>query len=220
MSYPNILPANATDEMRAVDQIGALSCDKLSKSDFNLLPQSCKKELLPHLAYMYDLDISGLETQEIRDYISNAFEIKKYQGTPHAVKLSLKSKFTESKINEWFEDKTLEPFHFKAHLTLQVNSKKIYDTLTFNKVKQLINSSKNARSVFDGFDLKIPDGTVNIKSRVGGVFNVKLQNRLSLNSSVNIKSQTGGIFNIKLQNAIALNSSANINISGGTQWTI
>lgn len=249
MSYVNLLPSNTSDEMRAVDEVASQRIDLLSKSDFNLLPQSCKKELLPHLAYMYDLDISGLQEQGIRDYISSAFEVKKYQGTIYAVRLSLKSIFNEAEIIEWFEDKNdvLEPFHFKANLVMKSNTSTSYDPMKFEKAKQLINASKNARSVFDGFNVKLPDvivasnlqsagvsniqlknelkfkdGLCEIKSQVGSVANIQLKNKLKFkNGLCNIKNQIGGVLNIELKNELKFkNGSCKIKILGGCIWTI
>ena len=149
MSYVNILPSNTSDEIRAVDKIGSSSIVKLSKSDFNLLPQSCKKELLPHLAYMYDLDISGLEEQKIRDYISSAFEIKKYQGTPFAIKKVFEALKIKATLNEWFKYAG-EPFHFKVDLSLEDKE------ITPNRANILIswlNTFSNVKSVLDELSL-------------------------------------------------------------------
>ena len=193
MSYVDILPSNVSDEIRAVDQVGSSSIDKLSKSDFNLLPQSCKKELLPHLAYMYRLDINGLKEQEIRDYISATFEIKKYQGTHYATRLALQSIFSEALLVDF--DENLEPYYFRADVKVQ--SKKAYGEDNFLLAIKLIDESKNARSKFDSFNLKMPLIGTNTHINTGGTQNIKMNNELHFKDAVvQINIQGAGLWTV------------------------
>ena len=187
INHIDLLPSNSSTSIRAVDKIGSATIEKLDKSDFNLLPQSCRKELLPHLAYMYDLDISGLSEQATRDYLSSVFDIKRHIGTVRSVQLALKSIFLDSKIIEWTENTSLEPFHFQADLYIDADSTKAYSPFSFQKAKQMIEVSKNTRSVFDGFLVNYPLVRSEIFIQCNTISSIELANKIDLKNEINLK---------------------------------
>jgi phage tail P2-like protein len=196
MSYKDLLPKNVSEEQRAVDQAMHERLEKLKQADFNMLPMSCDVSLLPHLAYMFSLELGGLDIEEQRKYISGAMDKYRHDGSLKAVKNVLEVVFGKAVIKRWFEYDG-EPHHFRANLTLKADPSKVYDKAKFDTAKALLNSARNEQSVFDGFDIKVPDALGEYKLNGGGVMDVKLKNELNLKAV-----------------------EANINITGGVMWTI
>ena len=141
----NLLPPNATKELRAFEETLEQQLVKLQGINLDLNPLTCKKEILPHLAFLYSLDISSLSIDEQRQYIHNAFEIRKYKGTPYSIKKEFESFNIDASLIEWF-DYAGEPYHFKVDIALR--DKEITTTLMKHLLKH-INKSKNERSVLD-----------------------------------------------------------------------
>ncbi len=139
------LPPNASKQNRAVDKTLEHRVEELNKSDFNLLPQSCRAELLPHLAYMLSVDIVGLDEREQRVLIQNALEVRRHQGTPFAIKKMFESLNMQAEVSEWFSYGG-EPYHFSLDLILE--NKEITQKRVRSIHKQLA-FAKNARSVLD-----------------------------------------------------------------------
>ncbi|WP_324171981.1 phage tail protein I [Sulfurimonas sp.] len=191
----SLLPPNATKELRATDTVLGARIEALKELDLDLNPLTCKKEILPHLAFIYSLDISNLSVDEQRQYIHNAFEIRTHQGTLYSVKKALKLIFNEATIKEWF-NYAGEPYHFKADLILSADVSKIYDEAKFKKTNFLLNLAKNTRSVFDGFELSLPNAKGNINLMGGGVFDVHIQNELDFNTGANFKLYGGVVWTV------------------------
>lgn len=193
----NLLPPNATKELRAVDKTLEFRLVKLKDINLDLNPLTCKEEILPHLALIYTLDISNLDVSEQRQYIHNAFELRRHQGSLWSTRKALELIFSEAVITEWFEDATLEPYHFRADLTLSTDLTKIYDQAKFKKSSNLLNLAKNERSVFDGFELKIPSARGDTNLTGGGLINVNMQNNLEFNYGLtDIKIAGGAIWTV------------------------
>ncbi len=195
-NYTNLLPSNSSLKQVALDKTISARIQNLKQADFNLLATTCKEEFLPHLAFLFSLDITNLKQQEQRDLIKNAYEIYRYAGTAYSVKLALQSIFSTAEIKTWLEDESLEPYHFTSNLTLSSDVSKKYDSKKFAKVKELLEISKSKRDVFDGFSLKFANAKADIKVQVASVLNLKLSNTLNLNSSAKIKIIGGVVWTI------------------------
>lgn len=191
----SLLSSNATQELRAIEETLEQQSIKLRVIDLNLNPLECKKELLPHLAFMYSLDIANLSVDEQRQYIHNAFEIRRHQGTLYSVKKALELLFSEASIREWF-DYAGEPYHFEANLVLSTDVSKVYDEAKFKKTDELLNLAKNTRSVFDGFEISLPISKVNTNVIGGGVFDVCINNELDFNTEANFKFYGGVVWTV------------------------
>ena len=98
----SILPPNATETDIAVANL-FLNKLNIDNSNISILPLTAKAEILPHLAVMFDVDISNLEESEARIYIHNALEIHKYKGTVYAVKKAINTVFEIAELVEWFD---------------------------------------------------------------------------------------------------------------------
>jgi phage tail P2-like protein len=141
----NLLPPNASTELRAFEETLEQQLVKLQGISLDLNPLTCKEELLPHLAFLYSLDISSLSVEEQRQYVRNAFEIRRYAGTPYSMKKTFESFNIDASLEEWF-DYEGEPYHFKVSLSMR--DKEITLSLA-NKLRGRINETKNIRSVLD-----------------------------------------------------------------------
>lgn len=143
--YQNILPANATQIQKALDQIASKTIDKLNESNYDLFAKTCKKEVLPHLAYLYDVNIVGLSENETRHLLSNAFTIKRYAGTIKAIKTVLSSFNLDASVQEWYEYSG-KPYHFK----IVINSVGVaYSVKELQALEKHINIAKNERSILE-----------------------------------------------------------------------
>jgi phage tail P2-like protein len=217
----SLLPLNTTDEQLALEQVGSKHLD-FDLKNLTTIPKDTPVEILPYLAYMLDVDIKSLEVSEQRILIQNALEIHRHKGTIRSVKLALKSIFNNAEISEWFNNSNLEPYHFEVIFSLRANDKTSYSEAKFRKVEKLINSSKNVKSVFNGFNLKMPLIGTNTYIAVGRTSNLKLKNELTFKKSeVPLIIGVGGKTDIKMRNDLAFKQSqVQINIQGAGIWTV
>jgi len=220
MSYINLLPPNATKLEKACDKVGSLRLQELKKTTYDLFPLTCNKKFLPHLAYIYSLDISNLSEDEIRELIGSAFDIKRHQGTVSSLQKALESISYKAIKKEWYEYGA-EPYHFMVDLILKIDSDKKFGDSKFKKMKQLIEMSKNARSVFDYFNIKLEDSFYHFKFFGANTTNLKLKNEINFKKQTQkIKVYSNSNIKIDLNNKIDFDMSTNFKIKGGVVWTI
>ena len=114
------------------------------------LASSCPESLLPVLAASFDVDIDGLNENEARELIKNAFEIHYYSGTFYSLNKALSALYADAKVKEWFDYAGL-PYHFKLELDASKNG---VSPQTLKRSDEIINTYKNVRSVYDGASIK------------------------------------------------------------------
>ena len=243
-----LLPSNSS--LR--EQKFASFLDEMAKEDYDVLsicPLECKASLLPHLALWLRVDISDLEESEAREYIKKAIQTKTKKGTVGAVEEVLKSIFSEAVLKEWFEDDSLKKGEFKAHLTIKPDPSLKYGEKKFEAIKRLINQTKNVRSHFAGFDVKMPLSVGKYNYIATNSYTINLSNELKnkeLNKSLDFKTATtttislnnranqdfksdvkitlkkGGVVDVSLENDISYISDKEIDFKliGGVVWEL
>lgn len=165
-----IVPNNEPQNIKALEQIGSNCLEHCDLDTINVLPKFARRELLPYLALMFDVDITGLEEKQARNLIANAIEIHRYGGTLYAVKKALSVCFDSFEIKEWFAFNG-EPYTFK--IQVKINEAEIFKAEKFLKAKKIIANVKNERSKLLGIEVKFPKGSTNIFSGVGVVCGVR-----------------------------------------------
>lgn len=183
-----LLPQNESEALKGLDGIFE-SASTLDISGVTILPQNARTELLPYLAHMFDVNISGLSESESRALIANSIEIHRYQGTLYSVKKVLLSIFSEAEILEWF-DIGGDPYTFNAKVTIGVSLDAVFDAKKFEKCRELINSAKNARSQFLNFYVELP----------------KSKGLIGADTGLNWKTDTSGQTDLKQSSGGALNN--------------
>jgi len=216
----SVLPPNVTKGQKALDNTTLKRLD-FSLEDLTTLPQLAPIQLLPTLAQMFDVNISGLQENEQRILIANALEIHRYKGTLYAVKKAIEVSFDEAFIMEWF-DHNKKPYTFDVKVNIKADTSLVFGAFKFIKARELINSSKNARSHFDDFILDITQAKGNLEVAGGGISNIKLANDLVIDYSLlDFKNFGGGVIDMSLNNKFEIMPIFNeINIKGAGVWTI
>ena len=200
----SILPPNATDSQKALESATLKRLD-FSLEDLTTLPQYAPVQLLPYLAQMFDVNISGLQEAEQRILIANALEIHRYKGTLYAVKKAIEVSFDEAFIMEWF-DHDKKPYTFDVKVNIKADTSLVFNASKFVKARELINSSKNARSHFDNFIIELPSAVGDIQKAETANFDVTLESKLIMRDIDNNTDISAGTnFNIDLSSQAFLN---------------
>lgn len=151
--WVTLLPSTSLPIERALDAIAARQFS-LSLAAVDRNPLTCDAALLPYLAYQWRVEIDGLKEEEQRRLIFNAKWIRKYEGTPYAVKKALGSVFEGASLNEYSGDRV---FEFSAVIPLIADAHAVYDSEQFARAVKLVNRVKNARSRLTDFDIAMPE---------------------------------------------------------------
>jgi len=140
-----LIPINESLDLKAVDETMHKRFECLKDFDLNLFPLLCKKEYLPHLSFMFDVDINSLDEQKTKELLSCAITLKKYIGSVYYLEEMLKLLFTDTKVFEWFSYSG-EPYYFKVEVKAEKNpiTKEFYE-----KLEKAIAEYKNVRSVLE-----------------------------------------------------------------------
>lgn len=217
-----LLPQNESSTLKGLDTVFE-SASTLDISGVTILPQDARAELLPYLAHMLDVNISGLSETESRALIANAIEIHRYQGTLYAVKKVLLSVFSEAEILEWF-DIGGEPYTFNAKVTIGVSLDAVFDTKKFEKCRELINSAKNARSHFLNFYVELPKskGLLGCDTGLNWMTDTSGQTDLKQSSGADLSLACASVQRVESQKDLLLHKSTGFefNAIGGITWRI
>lgn len=134
------------------DRLGSLDLTPL----LIYLVDNVEITVLPHLAEQFH--ILGNEgwlfastDKEKRELIKNAVQIHRYKGTKFALEKVLETLNLNGKIVEWF-DYSGDPFHFKVILELSTRG---FDKTTENQLLDLIDETKNVRSVMEKIEINL-----------------------------------------------------------------
>jgi phage tail P2-like protein len=142
-----LLPAHKNNIQKALDVLSGEWFEALDLSVISILPLTCPKEILAHLAESFDVDISGLNEQQTRELLQDAFKIHYYAGTPYSIKRALAIVFKHAGIQEWQEYEG-NPYYFR--ITVESNPDIIGINLTLlEKLVSTAKRYKNARSLIE-----------------------------------------------------------------------
>jgi len=148
-------------------------------------PESCPEAFLGHLAWALSVDEWDdhwpVETK--RQVCKTAVEVHRHKGTVYAVKTALESVFTDVVLDD--QPEALAPFEFQANVTIKGTDSAIYDAQLFSTATKLVAHAKNARSHFKGFDIAMPDGSLNLNKTDAVAMNLNLSNDLTLQATTN-----------------------------------
>ena len=155
----SLLPNHKSKFDKKIDLLFGVRFEDLDIGVINTLASSAPKSLLPILAASFDVDIDGLNENEARELIKNAFEIHYYSGTFYSLNKALSALYADAKVKEWFDYAGL-PYHFKLELDASKNGVSLQ---TLKRSDEIINTYKNVRSVYDGASIKAT-AIVNLKA--------------------------------------------------------
>ncbi len=168
-----LVPKNENKKIKSIDEAIDNRFKLLNEFDLVLFPKTCKKELLPHLAFLFDVDINFLEEDEARKLLNKAITLKIYAGSVYALRTALKAIVNRVKVIEWF-DYEGKPYHFKVEI--DSTTKEITKELV-QKLNLQIKHTKNVRSTLDELSLSyIQQHTVGFTS--GGVGEVFINSKM------------------------------------------
>jgi phage tail P2-like protein len=140
----SLLPKNENKEIQCLSDIYGAFLDDLPLEEISILPKGEKPaitKILPILAHMFAIDITGIEENKARDIIQSALLIHRRKGTVWALKELLK-KYGEAELIEWF-DYDGKPYHFKVDFSASDYEIK---PQFLEKLRQDIEKDKNLRS--------------------------------------------------------------------------
>ena len=148
--FPTVLPPNATDVERAIDSASAATLVRLPVHLIRWVknPDLCPAELLPWLAWEYQVDTWNTDwtEQQRRDAIKRAVYVHRHRGTVAAVKRALIDSPFGTNIVEWFEQAAPgDPYTFR--LNVQQKDLPVSD-LSHQDLKAAVLRAKNLRSWF------------------------------------------------------------------------
>ena len=147
----SLLPNHKSKFDNKFEELFGVRFEDLDIGVINTLASKAPKNLLPVLSASFDVDIDGLNENEARELIKNAFEIHYYSGTFYSLNKALKALYSDVRVREWFEYKG-EPYHFKLELDASKNG---LSPQILKRSDELINKYKNVRSVYDGASISI-----------------------------------------------------------------
>lgn len=164
MTFQTLLPPNATDGERALEEVMSHVGDEPIDIRTVKNADTCPLKLLPWLAWENVVtywDENWTEQQQ-RSVIRNAPVVNKTRGTPGAVKQALVAVDRTVDIIEWFNDTPpAEAYTFRA----VVYGSGITDD-ELQKIVSQITDAKNARSFLTG--IQIGDQSVSGSFYTGG----------------------------------------------------
>jgi phage tail P2-like protein len=168
-----LLPSHKTAIQKALDTLSGERFEALDISVISILPLTCPKEILPHLAESFDVDISGLDEAHTRELLQDAFQIHYYAGTPYSIKRALSIVFQDANIEEW-QEYNGNPYYFRV--TVQSNPD--ITGINLQLLERLVHTAnryKNARSLID---------VLRINAKHQGKINIGAISDASINISI------------------------------------
>lgn len=145
----DLLPYNATDQERALEETTARISDVsvIVREVWN--PDTCPSNVLPWLAWAFSVDDwdTNWTDEQKRQVIKQSIYSQRIKGTIGAVTRQLAALGYQIQILEWFQQSPQgAPYTFDVYITANQNPLTPND---FNKVLEVINTNKNLRSHLD-----------------------------------------------------------------------
>jgi len=153
--FNSLLPSNASELERAIEQISAQV--EAVPIDFQKIwrPYDCPPELLPWLAWAFNVDLwqSDWSVETKREVIATAIEWHRHKGTPWSIKHMLKfAGAPDTSILEWWQQHPTGPFD--PHTFCLVvwsdpsSNPRILDQDFLEYIRDFVDISKPVRSHF------------------------------------------------------------------------
>lgn len=147
-----LLPLNENQIQRDIETVGSNTLNKFDTSKLTINPLYCDVSVLKHLAFSLDVSIEGLTESEARVYLQNAREIKKYIGSPYAVKKAASTIFgNDIKVQTWDKHNGV-PGTYK--ILLDANEKPLTQS-NINKAVKLIDQAKRKSAHLSAITMNI-----------------------------------------------------------------
>lgn len=145
----DLLPYNATDQERALEETTARISDVsvIVREVWN--PDTCPSNVLPWLAWAFSVDDwdTNWTDEQKRQVIKQSVYSQRIKGTIGAVTRQLAALGYQIQILEWFQQSPQgAPYTFDVYITANQHQLAQND---FNKVLEVINTNKNLRSHLD-----------------------------------------------------------------------
>ena len=119
--------------------------------------QTCHRNLLPFLAWEYDVDISGLNERTSRKVLRAAFESQQYAGTAKALISTVEALSDTVEVKEWFEYAG-SPYNFRVEIDASENG---LSSQLITALEKTAAKNKNVRSVLDSIKISMTSrGTI------------------------------------------------------------
>lgn len=185
--FVSLLPSNATPLEKRVERTLGERLDALNL-DYQLYnPQTCPENMLPFLAWVFDLPDwdNDLPLSVRRNLVAAAPYIKAHCGTVAAVEAALGALLIRTQFIEWFNQQPLGnrgTFIVRAYASSRFGNSAILDDKLIAHIKALISHAKPATRHFD-FQIGIETGT-QMRASVAAVPPIK-QNLYQLNATPN-----------------------------------
>ena len=210
-----LLPLNASAAEQALDELAAakLAID-LRPIDTN--PHTCAVNLLPWLAASWRVDVSDLAVGEQRRLIAAALAIHRYQGTVYAVQQALAAVFADAQVVDEYK----KPFHFTAKITLKPELSAIYDANKFARATTLVNTAKNLRSRFGGFDVDLPQARLPLNQSTLATVCVLPHSTLAMHGQTQANIACGMRVSVAMDATLAMAGRTHVNLTGAMQWML
>ena len=176
MKHKSLLPPNGTELEQAIEK--SMNIHMLAVKVANN-PITAPVNFLPFLAQQFSVDVWDdlLTEQEKRESIVQSVAIHKHKGTVLAVKKALSVIFEDSAITEFTGNRA---FEFDVHVTLKADGNAVYEAEKYALARKVANETKNERSRFVNFNLKMPDAKAEINESTGAIFNMQIANEINL----------------------------------------
>lgn len=202
----SLLPSNEPQILRFLECVASDTLEHCDLESINTLPLSARAELLPYLAFMFDVDITNLSEGEARRLILNAIEIHRYAGTLYAVKKALQTCFSDYEIKEWF-DFDGKPFTFKLEVTIGTDLDAVFDAKKWIKARDLIYWAKNERSQLLGIEVKLPEARGDIFVSAGLVYEAEPEGNATFHTirHAQIVESVASVTQMSVENEARLN---------------
>lgn len=144
-----LLPQNESRELKTLTRSYWTGLEKIPLEDISILPKGdnpAPDKILPVLARMFDVDITGLpDIASQRNTINLALRTHRHRGTRWAVEKAIQAVYGTAKVEEWFEYGG-NPGTFKV--TIDVDRQPL-DSQAIDLIAKLIETHKNVRSWVD-----------------------------------------------------------------------
>ncbi len=143
--FESLLPANATDLERAIEQTSGQRVEALPVLNQTLWQaEHCPSNFLPFLAWALSVDKwnSAWTEQQKRNVIATSLSVHRHKGTIGAMKDAIEALGADVTVEEWFEYAG-EPYHFRLRLNNNTSNVSIAELI------DVALAAKNVRSVMD-----------------------------------------------------------------------
>ena len=149
--FESLLPTNATDLERAIEQTSGERVESLPVMNETLWQaENCPENFLPFLAWALSVDKWNSEwtAGQKRNVIAAALSVHRHKGTVGAMKDAIAALGADANVEQWFEYGG-EPYHFRLRLNNGTSNISIAELI------DVALAAKNVRSVMDNVVVEV-----------------------------------------------------------------